>query len=460
MQRIRYSRYFKTIFILLDVLVIAAVFLFFFLRNNAFDYNNYDPGIWEQNLLSIALLTLFWILLSGRTKLYSIARNTTYLIYLERLVTHIFIFIFGVILLAKVSNNDFLKQDRFLIAIFLLFLLFVIKSLLFFSLKYLRTLGINHRNIMFLHEDSSTEILRNIMEDRKDYGFKIFPYPNQHKINFEHLINFWKENGIHTMYISNETGKITKEQEREIFRLADLNKIHISLIPSIIRNNFFQYDLGYIETQPILTRSKFPLDFLTNVILKRTFDILFSIVILVGVCTWLFPLLAILIKLDSKGPIFFLQKRYGYHDEVFNCIKFRTMYVNGDSSNKTTAENDERITKIGKFLRKSSLDEIPQFINVLKGEMSVVGPRPHMLLVDDFYKLKIGRYFVRSLVKPGVTGLAQVNGLRGDAGDMNIEMQKRILADAFYVKNWSFSLDFVIIFKTVFLILGGDKNAG
>ena len=135
------------------------------------------------------------------------------------------------------------------------------------------------------------------------------------------------------------------------------------------------------------------------------------------------------------------------------------MCLNGDSASKTTQENDQRITKIGRFLRKTSLDEMPQFLNVLKGEMSVVGPRPHMLLVDDFYKLKIGRYAIRSLVKPGVTGLAQVNGLRGDAGDMNIEMQKRILADAFYVKNWTVSLDLVIILKTVFLVIGGDKNA-
>ena len=135
------------------------------------------------------------------------------------------------------------------------------------------------------------------------------------------------------------------------------------------------------------------------------------------------------------------------------------MCVNGECTSKTTAENDKRITKIGKFLRKTSLDEMPQFLNVIKGDMSVVGPRPHMLLVDDFYKLKIGRYSIRSLVKPGVTGLAQVNGLRGDKGNMDIEMQKRILADAFYVKNWTVVLDSVIIFKTVFLVIGGDKNA-
>ena len=135
------------------------------------------------------------------------------------------------------------------------------------------------------------------------------------------------------------------------------------------------------------------------------------------------------------------------------------MYENGESSTKTTQVNDVRITKLGKFLRRSSLDEMPQFINVLLGEMSVVGPRPHMLLVDSYYKAKIGRYTVRSLVKPGITGLAQVSGLRGDMGDMSIEMKKRILADIFYVKNWSLVLDLVIIFKTTFLFVMGDKKA-
>src|SRR5690606_29642906 len=131
MQKIRYSRYFKVIFIVLDVLVIAGVFLFYFLRNRTVEY---AQDVWEQNFFSVIALVLFWILLSGRTRLYSVARNLTYTIYLERLVTHIFIFIFGVILLAKVSNNEFLKQDRFLIAITLFFLLFFVKSIIFFTL--------------------------------------------------------------------------------------------------------------------------------------------------------------------------------------------------------------------------------------------------------------------------------------------------------------------------------------
>ncbi len=453
MQKIRYSRYFKISFVVLDVLVIAAVFVFFFLKNHQLAY---EAATWEQNLMSLVLLSLFWILLSGRTKLYSIGRNLTYTIYVERLVTHISIFIFGVILLAKVSNNDFLKQDRFLIAISLFLLLFIIKTGIFLFLKYLRARGINYRNIMFFNDDESAEILRDILTERRDYGFRIFSYPNTKNFNLQELSIFWKEHEIHTMYIS--TSILERDQEDQLFRLADLNKVRISLVPSMAKNNFFQFDLGYVEMQPVLVRSKFPLQYLTNLSLKRTFDIAFSLIVLVGICSWLFPIIILLIRLDSKGGAFFVQKRYGYHDEVFKCIKFRTMRVNGDSESKTTMENDKRITKIGRFLRKTSLDEMPQFVNVLLGEMSVVGPRPHMLLVDDFYKMKIGRYSVRSLVKPGVTGLAQVNGLRGDMGNMDIKMQKRILADAFYVKNWSFSLDIIIILKTMVLVIR-DKNA-
>ena len=296
------------------------------------------------------------------------------------------------------------------------------------------------------------------MHARKDYGFRIKVY-NTEEVKVESLVNFWKEEQIHTLYLPIDESGLEKNLEDDIHIAAEINKVRIVLVPHIVHNNFFEYELNYLETQPILTPAKFPLDFFTNYSLKRFFDVLFSVLVLLFVCSWLFPIIAILIKLDSKGNVFFKQKRFGYHDEVFNCIKFRTMYENGESSTKTTQVNDVRITKLGKFLRRSSLDEMPQFINVLLGEMSVVGPRPHMLLVDSYYKAKIGRYTVRSLVKPGITGLAQVSGLRGDMGDMSIEMKKRILADIFYVKNWSLVLDLVIIFKTTFLFIMGDKKA-
>lgn len=321
----------------------------------------------------------------------------------------------------------------------------------------MRSLGINHRNVMFLENNDSTEILKNIFKDRKDYGYRIFEYENS-EIRISELVSFWKKNGIHTLFLSTENS-YDEETETEIFKLAEDNKVHISLIPSITQSDFFLYDLGYIQTQPVLSQARYPLDYYSNFLMKRTFDIFFSIFVLAFICSWVFPIIALLIKTTSKGPVFFLQKRYGFHEEVFSCFKFRTMVVNEESAIKTTSENDSRITKIGKFLRKTSLDELPQFINVLKGEMSVVGPRPHMLAVDNYYKPKIGRYSLRSMVSPGITGLAQVSGLRGDFGDVEVEMKKRVLADAFYVRNWSFVLDLVIILKTVLLVIAGDKNA-
>lgn len=455
MQRLRYSRYFKTFVILLDMILVSVVFCFYYFKN--FEVK-YDSETLEQNILSVLLLCFFWILLSGRTRLYHIPRNVTYTIYLERILIHVFFFFIGVILLAKVSNNDFLKTERFYLAGILLLVVIPIKTFIYFLLKYIRSIGINHRNVMFLGENASSDILEEIIHQRKDYGYKIYDYPPDH-YDIDGIVKFWKDHGIHTIFLPSEHC-LEKSFEDALFRQAEINKVKISLVPNIIQNDFFEYEFSYIETVPILSQSKYPLDFFTNLTIKRIFDLLFSIIVLVGICSWLFPLIMLLIKLDdAKGSVFFLQKRYGFHDEVFNCIKFRTMRSNDNKSEKTTDANDVRITAIGKFLRKTSMDELPQFINVLVGDMTVVGPRPHMLLVDDFYKPKISRYSLRSMVKPGITGLAQVSGLRGDEGDMNIGMKKRILADSFYVKNWSFSMDIVIILKTIFLIIVGDKNA-
>lgn len=455
MQRIRYSRYLKSIIILLDLMVIASIFIFFFISRN--ENLKYHKETWYQNAFSLILLFLFWVLLSGRTKIYNIPRNLTYTLFLERLLIHFISFILGVLLLGKVSKNVFFNSDIYWLSFYLFIFIFLAKSLIYFAIKYFRSLGINYRNIMFLGDNDSTEILKNIFKDRKDYGYKIFEYENLGNTT-DNLVDFWKKNGIHTLFFSTENS-YSEATETEIFKLAEDNKVHISLIPSITQNDFFLYDLAYIQTQPVLNQARYPLDYYSNFLMKRTFDIFFSIFVLAFICSWLFPIIAILIKVSSKGPVFFFQKRYGFHEEVFNCIKFRTMVVNDESTTSTTRENDTRITRIGKFLRKTSLDELPQFINVLKGEMSVVGPRPHMLAVDNYYKPKIGRYSLRSMVNPGITGLAQVSGLRGDAGDVEVEMKKRVLADAFYVRNWSLVLDLVITLKTVLLVIGGDKNA-
>ena len=349
MQRIRYSRYLKLIIILLDLLVLASVFIFFFVSRNP-DLIH-DKSLWYQNSFSLLLLVSFWILLSGRTKIYSISRNLAYTVFVERIIIHFLTFILGLLLIRKVSSNTFFSSELAWLSLYLFSFIFLAKSIIFFAIKYIRSLGINHRNVMFICENSSAEALKNILSERKDFGYKIFNY-NSESLKTEELVAFWKANGIHTLFLPTKNS-LGKNLEDELYRVAEANKVHVSLIPEISKNNFFFFDLEYIHTQPVLNQARYPLDYYSNFLLKRIFDIIFSIMVLVLICSWLFPIIAILIKKSSKGPVFFVQKRYGFHEEVFNCIKFRTMVLNDDSTTKTTSVNDSRITKIGKFLRKT-----------------------------------------------------------------------------------------------------------
>lgn len=182
-------------------------------------------------------------------------------------------------------------------------------------------------------------------------------------------------------------------------------------------------------------------------ILKRIFDVVFSLLIMIFVLSWLFPILALLIRLDSRGPVFFIQRRVGFLGKSFKCFKFRTMVLNKEANTKMATNNDPRITKIGKILRKTNLDELPQFFNVLTGDMSVVGPRPHMHKdCTDFTKI-VSEYRFRNLVKPGITGLAQSKGFRGPAKDY-LSIFHRYQWDAFYVRNANFWLDLRVVRKT------------
>ena len=193
----------------------------------------------------------------------------------------------------------------------------------------------------------------------------------------------------------------------------------------------------------------FPMDKIRNRIQKRIADVLFSSAVILLVLSWLLPILALLIIIDSRGPVFFVQKRTGMSNKTFNCLKLRTMKQNKASEAKQVVNEDLRITKIGKFLRKYNLDELPQFICVLFGQMSVVGPRPHMLLHTDLYSKEILHYKSRHFIKPGITGWAQVNGFRGETEQL-WKMEKRVEYDMDYIENWSLIKDIKIVFATLF----------
>ncbi|MBC8081772.1 MAG: exopolysaccharide biosynthesis polyprenyl glycosylphosphotransferase [Hymenobacter sp.] len=195
-----------------------------------------------------------------------------------------------------------------------------------------------------------------------------------------------------------------------------------------------------------------------NAVMKRAFDLFFASLVTVLLLSWLVPLIALLIKLDSRGPVFFKQLRTGKDGKPFYCLKFRSMRTSADADSRQASRGDSRITKLGAFMRKTSIDELPQFFNVLKGEMSVVGPRPHMLRHTEDYAKVIENFMERHLVTPGITGWAQVEGHRGETKE-TAAMEKRVNADIFYIRNWSFLLDLKIVLLTIRQAIRGNENA-
>ena len=209
---------------------------------------------------------------------------------------------------------------------------------------------------------------------------------------------------------------------------------------------------------PVLSLHREPLNKFDNRLIKRTFDFVMSGLFLCTVFPFIYLIVGAIIKITSPGPIFFKQKRNGINGKEFWCYKFRSMKVNKDADKVQATKNDPRKTKFGDFMRKTNIDELPQLINVFLGDMSLVGPRPHMLKHTEEYSALIDNYMVRHLVKPGITGWAQVTGFRGETKEL-YQMEGRVEADIWYMEHWSFLLDLFIIYKTFANVVKGEKEA-
>ncbi len=246
----------------------------------------------------------------------------------------------------------------------------------------------------------------------------------------------------------------------DLMEFCERNTIRFRVIPSaesfipVVKTS----ELEFHGAVPVSKLRSEPLDSAFARGLKRAFDIVFALGVILFIFTWLFPILAILVRLSSKGPVFFKQMRLGKDNKEFVCWKFRSMRMNVESDSKQATKNDPRVTAVGRFLRKSNLDEMPQFINVLFGQMSIVGPRPHPLRLNDQYRDIIDKYMVRHFVRPGITGWAQVSGFRGETRTPEL-MERRVELDVWYLENWSFWLDLRIVVKTVTNMFGKDANA-
>lgn len=253
------------------------------------------------------------------------------------------------------------------------------------------------------------------------------------------------------------------QQIERIVSIGEKEGKRIRIIPDYHRFGDGKMKVERLGSFPLITLRSLPLDIIDNRIYKRVFDILFSLLVIVCIFSWLFPIIGIIIKLGSKGPVFFKQERWGLNNKVITCYKFRSMVaaskdVDENGNYQQARKNDPRITPIGAFLRMTNLDELPQFFNVLLGSMSVVGPRPHPVPLNVASKDSVEKYMMRHWVKPGITGWAQVHGYRGETQRPYL-MRKRVQYDMWYIENWTFGLDLQIILQTLVNMVKGEKNA-
>jgi putative colanic acid biosynthesis UDP-glucose lipid carrier transferase len=244
----------------------------------------------------------------------------------------------------------------------------------------------------------------------------------------------------------------------ELAQEAEAQFVYFKFVPDyniFVNRNIY---VDFVNDIPVLSLRKEPLEDTGNRIKKRALDVVLSTLAIIFILSWLIPLIAILIKLDSKGPVFFIQLRSGKNNQPFRCLKFRSLRVNDQADSVQVSRNDNRITRIGRIMRKTNIDELPQVLNIFLGDMSLVGPRPHMLKHTEQFAELYKEYMIRHFVKPGLTGWAQVNGFRGEIKD-NEFLRKRVEYDTWYMENWSLYLDLKIIFLTILVTIRGDKNA-
>lgn len=443
----RYSGLIKPVSYLIDLAIInLLVFLF--------DININD------HYLFMSYVSLLWVLISVKNHFYEIQRHTR-IVQVITLLTRQFLF-FLLILYAfigffKQPNISRFALGNYLGVVFLFVTIF--KFLVYFLLnKYRSALGGNTRNVIVIGNTDKTKQLINIFNHKLDFGYKFKKQFNIKSDGFslENCFAFIIKNNIDEIYAS--VGELSNKQINSLIDFADNNLRELKFIPDNkeIYSKKLKYE--YYDYIPVLSLRTISLQDSVNKFVKRVFDILFSACIIIFILSWLTPILAILIKLESKGPVFFKQSRNGFNYQEFDCFKFRSMTPNKEANLYQATKGDQRITKVGSFLRKTSIDELPQFFNVLFGDMSVVGPRPHMVSHTNMFAQRIDKFMVRHFVKPGITGLAQVSGFRGEI-ETDKDIINRVKYDIFYIENWSLLLDVKIIVQTLANAIRGEKKA-
>ncbi len=455
----RYGKYIQNILTLCDFIVLNIVF--FAVSFVCPDLVEVRPRlIWL--LANIAYLPVVWIL-GGTHRARAIPMHHVLFNSLKGVAFHAMVFISLLFFL----QFEVIRWQT--LAVFYATMLVVFPmwwSATRMAIKLLRRRGYNFCRVIIIGTGTTAVRLYQELLNDAGFGYRVigffddgcppdFPRPDLYRGTVDQVNDFMHHNDVDEVFYT--LSGTNDEALRSTLHAADANVVKFYYVPQISRYLARGFNLRSMGSVPILSVRDTPLSLLHNAALKRLFDIGFSSVALLFSPIIFIPV-AIAIKLSSPGPVFFKQKRTGYMGRDFLCWKFRTMRVNDASNSSQTKRDDPRKTRVGDFLRRSSIDELPQFINVFLGDMSIVGPRPHMLRDTADYSALIDRYMVRHFIKPGITGWAQVNGYRG-ATDELWKMEKRVEHDVWYSEHWSFLLDIKIIIRTILNAIQGEKNA-
>ena len=456
-----YSRYFWFIHFLGDIILINFAFLcsYFYKFGSLISDDRYT--------FLLLIFNFIWMFTAFILDLYAIKRISR----IDRILLNLLkagfinVFVLAAILFSLNDDSPFSREHLYYTyaGVFSLVLIWRYTSV---KLIYLyRRYGYNYDRVIIIGGGEVAKGLNDYFFSDNILGFKLLGIFSDIPLSFNTNVNIGDLSVIKQFAIYNEIDEIyytraltNTEEIKDLVDFSDQNLIRFKVIPDFSGFPLRRVNIDFFDNVPVLSFRKEPLKDNVNRLLKRLFDIVFSSLVILLILSWLYPLLAFLIKISSKGPILFKQKRSGLDNNEFMCLKFRSMKQNSDADSKQATKDDNRVTKVGSFLRKSSLDEFPQFFNVLNGDMSIVGPRPHMLAHTDQYSALIKKYMVRQLVKPGITGAAQVRGFRGETKEL-IEMEGRVKWDVWYIENWSLLLDINIILRTVFNIFKKDEKA-
>ena len=442
MRLTKFNVLFPFLFIVFDLAVLYFVTLLM-------HYLTFSEWTFHNNLMLIG-----WVMISIYSKSYNIGRGVSYLVTVQNALKSIFV------LLALISfGNLFFNVYEFAIKnLITAILIFAISVLLYRLMVHglldnYRTYGGNIKNIAIIGYDKKGINLYNTILKNPHLGYRskgVFYKKSKNKYDIPYMgkiSDFLNQIENYTeAYISDE---IPNKVKKEIIQECDLNLVKVRILPELVNYEFKNFFISKLIDIPVIEVNELPLDKWYNRLMKRIFDIVISSFVIVFILSWLIPLFGIIIKLQSKGPILFTQSRNGENGIPFKCFKFRSMILNKNSDKVFADHNDKRLTSFGRFIRISALDELPQFINVFFGDMSIIGPRPHPVLLNKEYEEKIQKFNKRHQFKPGITGLAQISGFRGKISSLT-DMSSRVKLDRYYFKNWSLFFDFKIFFKTFF----------